>query len=314
MARVEAAKLLAKKTLGTFEKPNTIAFEVAVEKYLKLCERKNRARTVSEYKRHLAYLPFKGRRLVTVKKRDVAAEIQKIEKAGERAHVLTSVKVFFSWCASEGYIDASPVSALKSPSQRQTKPRRALLEAELKEVLTKALGHPYPFGHIVALLVLTGQRRNEIASMEWESLTPDTITVPAERAKNHMEHTVPFGSLVREVLDSVPADAKQSEYVFPASREHVRGKPTTIFNGWGKAKAAFDKTLEGVAPYKLHDLRRTFATSLQRIGIAPEVREKLINHVQPGVAGVYNVYGYEAEMKEAIAKYEAYLLKLLGRG
>lgn len=316
-AREEARKVLAKKTLGTFEKPNTIAWEEAVESYLKACEDKNRPRTVSEYKRHLAYFPFKGRRLAVIKKRDVAAELEKITAKGERAHVLASAKIFFAWCASQGYIDASPVSALKSPAQRQTKPKRVLSEAELREVLGKALAHPYPFGAIVALLCLTGQRRNEVAHLEWKRITPETITLPAEVTKNHIEHTFPYGKLVRRVLDSVPAHAKQSPYVFPATREHVRGTPTTVFNGWGKAKVGFDATLKGVAPYKLHDLRRTFTTMMQKLGVPLEVREKLTNHIsgtQAGVAGVYGRYGYESEMKDAIAKYEAFLVQLLRSG
>ncbi|MCR2833501.1 tyrosine-type recombinase/integrase [Parerythrobacter lacustris] len=315
MARDEARKLLAKKTLGTYEKPNTTTWDTAIERYLKACSEKNRPSTVSEYRRHLARFPFKERRLERIRKRDVAEELEKIPAKGERAHALTAVKIFFSWCAAQGLIDASPVSALKSPPQRQKQALRALSEAELKEVLGNALNHPYPFGPIVALLALTGQRRNEIASLKWENLTVGTMTIPAEAAKNHLAHTFPFGSLVRQVLDGLPD--KGSAYLFPASREHVRTKPTTVFNGWGKAKAAFDTKLVGVEPYKLHDLRRTFATTLQRLGVPLEVREKLLNHIsgsQAGVAGVYNVYGYEAEMKDAMAKYDAYLVQLLRSG
>lgn len=176
---------------------------------------------------------------------------------------------------------------------------------------------PYPFGHIVALLILTGQRRNEIASLEWEHIIHDTITIPADIAKNHREHTFPYGPLVRQVLNDIPASAKQSQYVFPARFETMRGKPTTIFNAWSKSKAAFDKQLKDIEPYKLHDLRRTFATTLQRIGIPLEVREKLLNHIsgsQAGIVGVYNVHGFEAEMQQAIAKYDDFMQSLLARG
>lgn len=315
-ARDEARKVLAKKTLGTFERQSAITFDAAVEKYLTACRLKNRPRTVAEYERHLAYLPFKARRLASIKKRDVVEALEGIKAQGERNHALVSAKVFFAWCASQGHIDASPVSALKQASQRQNAPR-ALSVDELVEVIGKALSYPYPFGHIVALLALTGQRRNEIARLEWERLTPDTFTIPAEIAKNGLEHTVPFASLVRRVLDSIPAYAKRSPYLFPASREHVRGRPTTVFNGWGTAKAAFDATLAGVAPYKLHDLRRSFATTLQQLGVPLEVREKLLNHIsgtQAGVAGIYGRYGYQNEMKEAVAKYDAFLVERLRSG
>lgn len=85
---------------------------------------------------------------------------------------------------------------------------------------------------------------------------------------------MPYGALVRQVLGSIPADAKQSQFLFPARFETMRGKPTTIFNAWSKSKAP-DKELKGVEPYKLHDLRRTFATTLQGLGVPLEVREKL---------------------------------------
>lgn len=312
-AREEARKLLAKKTLGTYEKPHTITFDTAVERYLKVCEDKNRPRTVADYKKHLARFPFSNRRLTTIRKRDVAAELEQIAAKSMRAHVLTSAKAFFSWCAGQGYIDVSPLGSLKTASTRSTKPKRALSLAELKEVLSKAFQHPFPFGHIVAFLVLHGQRRNETALYRWEQITSGTIMIPADVTKNGLEHRFPYGDLTQRVLDSIP-DKAETGYLFPARCETMNGKPTTVFNGWSKAKAAFDATLENVEPYKLHDLRRTFATTLQRLAIPLEVREKLLNHIsgsQAGVAGVYNVHTFQDEMKDAIAKYEAFMVGLL---
>ena len=183
------------------------------------------------------------------------------------------------------------------------------------ESLRKAHSAPKPYGNIVALLILTGQRRNEIASLRWDDVTGTSITIRGEIAKNHRKHSFPIGQLVRDVLSTIPRT--DSPYLFPASRELVNGNPTTHFNGWSKAKRAFDATLDNVASYKLHDLRRTFATTLQQLGVAIEVREKLLNHVsgtQAGIAGVYNVYAYESEMKDAIAKYEAFMIGLLAQG
>lgn len=308
-AREETRKLLAKKELGQYEKPHVITYETAVERYLSACADKNRPRTVADYKKHLDRLPFKGRRLTTIRKSHVASELEKITAKSMRAHVLTSAKAFFSWCAGEGYIDASPISALKPPIKKAKTTKRSLSPAELVEVLSKALKHPYPFGAIVALLILNGQRRNETVTYEWDRITRETITVPADIAKNGVEHTFPYGSLTRQVLESVPAYAKQSQYVFPS-----RIETGTVFNGWSKSKKAFDAILEGVKPYTLHDLRRTFTTTLQSLGVAYEVRERLVNHLIPGVAGTYSVYAYENEMVDAIAKYDAYLVQLLSSG
>lgn len=311
-ARAEAKRVLAQKTLNTYEKPHTVSWEAAVERYLAACADKNRPRTVADYKKHLARFAFKGRRLSSIKKRDVTGVLETIEAKSMRAHVLTSVKAFFSWCAGQGYIDQTPLVGLKNAPQRAVKAKHALSHEELRTTLTAALKHPYPFGPIVALLILTGQRRNEIASLEWKRITNDTITIPGEIAKNHLEHTIPYGELVRGVLATIPKTSEQ--YVFPAAFETMRGKPTTYFNGWSKAKAAFDLTLKDVRPYKLHDLRRTYATTLQSIGVPLEVREKLLNHIsgsQAGIVGVYNVYPYKEEMQAALAKYEDFMQSLL---
>ena len=102
-----------------------------------------------------------------------------------------------------------------------------------------------------------------------------------------------------------------SDFLFPASRDTARGKPTTIFNGWGKAKAEFDKKC-GV-DFRLHDLRRTFATNLAALGTPVQVTEKLLNHVTgtiSGVAAIYNRYSYLDEMRAAVTAWEAKLQTL----
>ena len=103
------------------------------------------------------------------------------------------------------------------------------------------------------------------------------------------------------------------EFLFPATRSHVRGKPTSVFNGWPKAKATFDRKLSDVEPYRLHDLRRTFASSLQRLGVRLEVIEQLLGHVsgsRAGVIGVYQRYDFLPEQRQAIKLWEKKLLAL----
>lgn len=314
-AREAAETILAENTLGTYQPPS-IAFGTAKRKWLKACEAKNRPSTVREYTSRIKHFRFGDRKIGTITKRDVTKKLNVIATASERHHALVVAKVFFSWCASQGFLNTSPLIALKAPPKPQSR-SRILTPEELKEVLTKALAAPYPFGHIVALLALTGQRRGEIASLKWEYVERDTITIPSDIAKNGVEHCFPIGTLARRVLESIPPEHKQSEFIFPASRDHVRGKKTTVFNGWGKAKKAFDKTLENVDPYTLHDLRRTFSSTLAMLGVPIHVTEKLLNHISgqvSGVAAVYNRYDYQAEMQEAINVYNDYLLKLLKNG
>ena len=97
-----------------------------------------------------------------------------------------------------------------------------LSDDELGKVVAKAATMPYPFGPIVMLLILTGQRRGEIASLKWSYIDRDnrTITLPAMLTKNRRQHTFPFGQGVADIFDVIP---EQGEYLFPASRDHVRG-------------------------------------------------------------------------------------------
>jgi len=182
-----------------------------------------------------------------------------------------------------------------------------LSEAELLEVFSKSKQHPYPFGPIVSLMILTGMRRNEVASLEWEWIDQNDrlITLPFTLTKNKRTHTQPYDKLVTEILERIP---HASKYIFPSGSE--KG---TVFNGWGKSKARIDAELKNVSPYTLHDLRRTFATAHAKIGTPIHVTEKLLNHVSgtiSGVAAVYNRHSYLDEMREAIKRYDAYLIGL----
>ena len=162
--------------------------------------------------------------------------------------------------------------------------------------------HSYPYGTIVKLLILTGQRRGEIAGLRRSWIDRDTITYPMGFTKNKREHRVPLCPLAKEVLATVPDTG--TDLLFPA-----RGKPEQSFNGWGKAKHHFDKGLL-LAPFTLHDLRRSFSSKMAELGTPIHVTEKLLNHVSGslgGVAGIYNRYTYLPEMRQAMEAYETHL-------
>jgi integrase len=134
------------------------------------------------------------------------------------------------------------------------------------------------------------------------------ITFPAHATKNGRIHSIPYGEAVAILFKSTPDYGLR--YVFPAAR--IRSDKTANFNGWSKSKALFDREC-GVSDWTLHDLRRTFATNLQRLGVRLEVTEALLNHVsgtRSGIVGVYQTHRYEAEKREAIRQWEAYLTNL----
>lgn len=311
-ARTEAKRRSAEIILGKF-KPKSINYEDAKRKFLEACEVKNRPRTVADYRRLLKHFPFGKTQLSQIARHDITQRLDKLRKTPSEAnHTLVVIKVFFRWTERQGYLDSSPCGALRA-QQPMASRDRTLSENELAEVLQLAMREPYPFGPIVSLLALTGLRRGEVAAMRWSWIDFQnmTITVPAEIAKNRRRHVLPFGDLAKCVLQSVP---NMGELLFPASRSHVRGKLTTVFNGWPKSKVSFDQKLNGVAHYTLHDLRRTFSSQLAALGTPIHVTEKLLNHVSgtvSGVAAVYNRYSYAAEMRTAIEDYEARLKEFL---
>jgi integrase len=164
----------------------------------------------------------------------------------------------------------------------------------------------------MALLILTGQRRGEIGALcwSWIDFGEHTVTIPSAVAKNNRAHTFPIGPLTAEILQSVP---HIGEFLFPASREHVRGRSTNVFNGWSKCKIAFDKAA-GVNDYRIHDLRRTFATGLASLGTPVQVTERLLNHISgthAGIVGIHQRHTYMQEMRSAMVAWEDSLKILL---
>lgn len=311
-ARAKAKEVLAEYALGK-HRIRSMAYDDAIVRYLATCEKKNRSRTVRDYKRLLEkHFPFGRTLLSEITPEDIAQRVRKLDNtAAEQHHAINAAKIFFKWALRNRYIEHSPCEALVS---RRHQPReRVLTEAELKAVLRTALDGSDSFSHIVALLILTGQRRTEIGSLQqgWINTADMTITLPSSITKNKRTHTFPYGLLTASVLERI-ANIHDT-YLFPPSRTHVRGKPTTCFNGWPKAKEAFDKKC-GVSDWTLHDLRRTFASNLAALGIALPTIEKLLNHVSGsfgGIVAVYQRHNWMPEMRAAIDAWENHLRNML---
>ena len=177
----------------------------------------------------------------------------------------------------------------------------------------------YPYGYLYKLLLLTGQRRTEAATLEWSEIDEDsrTWTVPAHKAKNGNAHRVALSAEAWAIIDGIrhgPRAHDLPKFVF--SRGH--GKAVA---GFSDSKTALDRHMAElnngapVEPWRLHDLRRTCATVLTSTVKAPaDLVDRILNH-QPkgltGVAAVYNRYGYEAERREALEKLGQFLTALV---
>jgi integrase len=253
-------------------------------------------------------------------------------------HVLVVLRVFFNWSIKRRYIEHNPTLGLVGHA-RATR-SRVLTDAELQCIwraceqriafddetcgafqttIPDIVKLPRPFASIVQLLILTGMRRGEIAALRADYFQSNgkhwsydpansspldlTCTLPSTLTKNKREHQFPVGPLALSAL----AEAMNggSGILFPA-RGTNRSKP---FSGWSKSKVALDE-LSGVSGWTLHDCRRTFATRLAELSVAPHVIERLLNHITgtvSGVAAVYNRATYMAEMRAAIELWERYL-------
>jgi integrase len=307
-ARAKAKEILAGRTLGQHRAP-TITFEEAYELFKTSHCAQKKARTAKSYQRIIEkhFLPrLRRERLEDITTHTIGWITDKLlETPSEHAHAQAVSRTFFRWAVRRRYLKNSPLEGLQlaKPIARD----RVLAEEELVSIYRAA--HEYPFGAIVRLLILTGQRRGEISNLRWEYIDESerTITLPASLTKNNRQHTFPYGELTKAVLERI---SRIGEYLFPA-----RGNPKAAFSGWSNCKAVLDNRCE-IAPWTLHDLRRTYSTIHAAIGTPPHITERLLNHISgtiSGVAAIYNRYAYLDEMRTAAMAFEKHLGKLLSK-
>jgi len=305
-ARDKARKLIAERTLGRHHTPS-LGWQPAVQKFIESRRRSTRPGTVAEYERSLnRYFNFGTTRLSDITKLDISRKLEKLnETPSQQMHSLVICKMFFRWALVQGFIDVDPTVAFKR--SRQRKRTRALRDDELQKVWSAATEQSYPHGTIVRLLILTGQRRGEIAALRrsWIDQTARTISLPAEVTKNGKEHCFPYGDLVAALLEAIPC-RNTTDLLFPSRISDNR--PVSGFSEFKK------EMTDGVPNWRLHDLRRTFRTIHGKLGTPPHIGERLINHVN-GVASdveqIYDLHTYMPEMRKAIDAYESHLAALI---
>jgi len=231
---------------------------------------------------------------------DVVAVLDQLTPAMARA-VVAYGRACFAWAASRGTVPGNPFLSL-AVSTSTAKRDRVLTDEEAAKVWRAAATTAAPYGRIVQLLLLTGQRRDEVGGMCWDELAPDLSawTIPAGRTKNGVPSVVPLSKPARAILT---CRERTRGLVFPGEG----GRP---FGNWTKAKIALDRAC-GVPGWCLHDLRRTLATGLQRLGVRLEVTEAVLNHIsgsKRGVVGIYQRHDWRAEKEAALAGWAAHLL------
>jgi integrase len=222
---------------------------------------------------------------------------------GAQRNAFAVLSAFFRWKPIMRTMGRNVIELADAPAKPQSR-ERVLSHDEIKTIWNAADKCGYPFGPMVQLLLLTGQRRDEIGNLQWSELSDDltAITLEGSRTKNGSAHIVPLAPLAKTIIEKLPriADKRsnQSAYLFTTTGE-------TPFSGFSNGKKALDKHCgePALADWHLHDLRRTCATELAKLGIKQEVTEAVLNHRTgkvSGVAAIYNRYEYQDEKRSAL--------------
>ena len=242
-------------------------------------------------------------------------ELTKNGKSAMAARTAAYGRACYGWAFKRGSLAENPFASL--PLAPVEKRDRVLSDDEVRAVW-KATSEPGSFNSIVRALILTGQRREEVGGMMWGELAADRSawTIPAARAKNGVAHIVPLSVPMYALIaanepkaedDATGKKGPSAARVF--NDAHVFPGRAGAFNGFGKAKAALDEAC-GVEGWRLHDLRRTVATGLQRLGVRLEVTEAILNHVsgsRAGIVGVYQRHNYAGEKRTALQAWGAHV-------
>ncbi len=245
-----------------------------------------------------------GRRHASdLRRRDLTAVTDRIIDSGRPAvafRVHEIAKRIYSWALDRGEVETHPFAGMRPPVKKEPR-RRVLTDGEMQALWIAWEGQAYPFGRLQQVLLLTGQRRSEVAGMRWREIDLEAATwiIPAERSKSKREHLVPLGSMAMAILETLPT-WDEGDYVLS-----TRGGVTPV-SGFGKAKLMADGA-SGVTGWRLHDLRRTCRTRLAALGVPEIVAERVLNHAPKGLSAVYNVHDYATEKAEALQAWDSAL-------
>jgi|GEM_PF-92830 integrase len=225
--------------------------------------------------------------------------------------VFACLSVLFSWLARKRHIETDPTVSIEAPMAPKAR-TRVLSGAELRWFWLAAGQLPFPYGPAARLLLATGQRLVEVSGMRWSELSDDASLwrIPSSRTKNHREHLVPLPMAARDIIASVPK--VEGDWVFS-----VEGAPT----GWNRAKVALDSGMAEIARrergtevaidhFVLHDLRRSFATGLQGLGVRTEVIERALNHVSGSFGGIVSTYQHDPltdDVRDALNRWARFI-------
>ena len=293
-------------------------------------KRRRRDRTVAEYKRVLIndLMPrWRRKRVEEITRDDVVALLETITGRGGPVmanRTLVICRIFFKWYARTiGTPTVNPTADV-DPTGEEIARDRVLLDGELKLAWDAANKLEWPTSPFIKLLILTAQRRGEISQMRWADLDLDgdkpLWTLPREATKANRLHTVPLSPQVVDIIRGLPR--MEGPFVFSTGKgKDNKARP---INNFSRNKNALDreiaKTAEDAgtdipAPWTLHDLRRSAATGMAGLNVAPHVLSRILNHSlgkSEGTTSVYNRFEYLEEKRHALNAWAAHVDRIVG--
>jgi integrase len=304
-----AARLAVSKGESPAHIRPTTADTVAATAAEWLTRDQGRNRSVAEVRRVLEHdvLPVWGDRLIAAITRRDALEL--IDSVADRGAVTMARRLhshlhrLFRWAVGRGILETNPMADLPKPGTA-VKRDRVLTDAELALVWKAADTTAWPFGPAVRLLALLAARRDEVGSLRWSEIHGNEIRIPSERSKSGEARIIPLSTAAMQVIGTLP---RVGDHVFSANGHGL--------SGWSKAKRAIDTAvteLNGspLPPWRLHDIRRTVATGLQRLGVGLQTIESVLGHLsgtRAGIVGTYQRHSFGAEKRAAL---EAWALEV----
>ena len=314
LATVKAGRdPLAEREASAGVRARTVA--AVVEEWLARDQAGNRSRDeVERVMRHDVLPEWDGRPLADIRKADVLALVESIADRGAPImanRTLAHVKRLFRWAAGRNLIEADPAAHVEKPAS-ETRRDRVLSDAELAAIWRACDELGFPFGPAVQMLALTGARREEVLALRWSEVDFDrsSIRLAAGRVKSGQARIISLAPTAEDILRALPR-LNEGDCVFSLDGRRP-------FANVGRAKTRLDRVIAGASgdplgPWRLHDLRRTVATGLQRLGVRLEATETVLGHVsgsRAGVVGIYQRHHFQDEARTALLAWAQHVTQL----
>ena len=283
------------------------------EQFLELYAKpRTRSRTYQQSQdvlRRLVQPAWRRRTVHEIRRRDVIALVDDVTRrngAQMADKTLAVLGKFFGWLVARDVVDTSPCRGVERPARNP--PRDRILTDTETTALWGACAELGPAGQAVCLLLLTGCRLGEVFGARWSEIDAADMLwrLPRERTKNGVAHTVPLAPQAWAIIAAQPRFAG-CDLIFTNDGRRPIG-------GFSRLKHDLDQAMKSAVPWTLHDVRRSAASGMQRLGVPVEVIEAALNHRSGtfrGIVGVYQRHDYLDERRAALQRWADHIEQLV---